>query len=119
MSAGDRLRALRKARGWTLEEVAEKIEGLRDQGEKGLSLGMISHIETGRRKGTVDDIKKLARVYSVSPGLLIDEDVDIEKLTEMSLALEGLAALSDDEREVVQKMIDTILSSRSTPGSAL
>lgn len=52
------LRAVRKARGMTQQDVALKI---------GLSQGGLSDIESGRRKGSRANLRKLADVLGIPP----------------------------------------------------
>ncbi|WP_119697127.1 helix-turn-helix domain-containing protein [Microbacterium halotolerans] len=59
---GPRLRGIRRSRGWTLAEVAER---------SGLSLSLLSRLETGRRRATLDALLPLARVYSVALDRLV------------------------------------------------
>ncbi len=53
---GPRLRAIRKARGFTLEVVAQ---------QSGLSVSALSRVETGNRQPTLDVLIPLARTYQV------------------------------------------------------
>ncbi len=62
-AVGPRLRALRRGRGLTLAEVGRR---------SGLSVSVLSRVETGRRQPTLDLLIPLARVYRVS----LDEMVD-------------------------------------------
>jgi transcriptional regulator with XRE-family HTH domain len=57
-----RLRALRAARGWTLEQAAE---------EAGLTPDNLSKIEKGHRKPRVSTLSKLADAYGVAPEELL------------------------------------------------
>lgn len=60
---GTRLRGLRSARGWTLEELAER---------SGLSKAFLSRLEAGDRRPSIAAILTLARIYEVSVGALFD-----------------------------------------------
>ena len=60
---GTRLRGLRAARGWTLEELAER---------SGLSKPFLSRLEAGDRRPSIAAILTLARIYEVSVGALFD-----------------------------------------------
>ncbi len=60
----DRLAALRSARGWTLEELAER---------SGLSRPFLSRLEAGTRQPSIAVILTLARVFGVSIGDLFDQ----------------------------------------------
>ncbi len=58
---GERLFALRSARGWTLEELAER---------SGLSKPYLSRLESGNRQPSIAAVLTLARVYGVPMGSL-------------------------------------------------
>jgi transcriptional regulator with XRE-family HTH domain len=60
---GQRLRALRSARGWTLEELAER---------SGLSKPFLSRLESGSRQPSIAAVLTLARVYGVPMGSLFE-----------------------------------------------
>jgi transcriptional regulator with XRE-family HTH domain len=58
---GERLFALRSARGWTLEELAER---------SGLSKPFLSRLESGTRQPSIAAVLTLARVFGVPMGSL-------------------------------------------------
>jgi len=60
---GDRLRALRSGRGWTLEELAER---------SGLSKPFLSRLEGGSRQPSIAAVLTLARVFDVPMGSFFD-----------------------------------------------
>ncbi len=53
---GDRLRELRRERGWTQERLAE---------EAGMARSYLAEIETARRAATIDTINRLAVALGV------------------------------------------------------
>jgi transcriptional regulator with XRE-family HTH domain len=60
---GERLRALRLARGWTQEQLAE---------ECGLTAVQVSRIENGAHEPKLTTILRLARAFGVKAGKLIE-----------------------------------------------
>ena len=62
MTPGDKLRGLRKACGWTLAVVGEKI---------GVTPYRVSDYETGKRAISKAVAKKLAEVFNISPAVFI------------------------------------------------
>ncbi|HEX4055616.1 MAG TPA: XRE family transcriptional regulator [Tepidisphaeraceae bacterium] len=60
---GIRLRGLRSARGWTLEELAER---------SGLSKPFLSRLESGTRQPSIAAVLTLARVFGVPMGSLFE-----------------------------------------------
>lgn len=72
LAFGDRLRDLRRERGWkSQEEFAHHV---------GMDRTYISGMERGRRNPTLDIIVRLARALEISPAALLDwADVDEPK----------------------------------------
>jgi len=60
---GERLRALRSSKEWTLEELAER---------SGLSKPFLSRLESGDRQPSIAAVLTLARVFGVPMGSLFD-----------------------------------------------
>jgi transcriptional regulator with XRE-family HTH domain len=60
---GSNLRAARKRRGWTQEELSER---------SGVQAGEISRMEAGKRDPQVSTVEKLAEALEVRPGQLLD-----------------------------------------------
>lgn len=100
---GCRIRRLRKIRGMTMVQLAEKT---------GVSQGMISHIETGARSGTLETMQKIAEALGVPTGLLQDPEIDLEKIDYISQILHEVQDLSADQTNLVRQMISGLKSSR-------
>lgn len=66
---GSRLRSLRSAKGWTLEELAER---------SGLSTPFLSRLESGDRQPSIAAVLTLARVFGVPMGSLFEIRQDDE-----------------------------------------
>jgi transcriptional regulator with XRE-family HTH domain len=66
---GLRLRALRKRHGWSQEDLAI---------EAGLDRTYVSSIERGKRNISLINILKLSEALGVSPGTLLEFDVNTE-----------------------------------------
>jgi transcriptional regulator with XRE-family HTH domain len=60
---GERLKSLRSARSWTLEELAER---------SGLSKPFLSRLESGTRQPSIAAVLTLARVFGVPMGSLFE-----------------------------------------------
>ena len=65
----DRLRELRVRSGLTIDEVASRL---------GAQPSKVSRLETGRRPGTIEDVRELAELYRVGPD-------ELAELLELSL----------------------------------
>jgi transcriptional regulator with XRE-family HTH domain len=60
---GSNLRAARKQRGWTQEELSER---------SGVQAGEISRMEAGKRDPQVSTVEKLAVALELPPGRLLE-----------------------------------------------
>ncbi len=69
MTAGDKIRELRKKNGHTLKELGMKI---------GLTYGALGKIERGEINATVDNLKKIADIYDVTVSYFIEDDIPQE-----------------------------------------
>src|SRR5438094_776269 len=67
LQVGQRLKELRRARGYTLGDVEAKLAEI----GRPVLLSALSKIEKGQRRVDVDDLVALARVLKVSPGSLL------------------------------------------------
>lgn len=67
-TARRRLRALRQARGWTLEDLAARAH---------LGASTISRIETGQRRLAVDQLVTLARALGITVDDLLADDGEV------------------------------------------
>ncbi len=63
MTIGERIKLLRKARGLTQKDVADKL---------GITVGAYSHYEKGTREMDVKKVKALSKVFGISGDELID-----------------------------------------------
>lgn len=96
---GERIRALRDLKGWSLRELSRR---------SGLSHAMIGHIETGERDGTIETICQLAEALGVSPGLLQEPGISLDRIERISQMLDRIDQLDDDGIEAVDRMLDAL-----------
>ena len=80
MEIGKRLRALRKSKGLSIYKLSQ---------ETGISQNHISDLELGRRKPSVETLKRLTAPLGISMAELFNEDGEV-------------TILSDNERELVE-----------------
>lgn len=66
---GNRIKSLRQARQWTLEQVAES---------SGLSISTLSKIENGQVSASFDTLVKIANAYHLSFGELFSSQLPVE-----------------------------------------
>lgn len=98
-SIGARIRALRKKKEWTQEQLAKKV---------GLTKGGISHIERGLHSPGTETLRKIAAEFSISAALLAEPDVDPKKLVEISLVLEKAKHLSDHNLRLLLTLAESL-----------
>ena len=100
---GERVRKLRKARKWSLKDLATLVD---------ISWTYLGALERGEKRWIDERIEQVAETFSISPGLLMDSSVDIEKVAQISRILEGVQYLSDEQALVIEQMISTLASAR-------
>ncbi len=99
---GERVRGLRKARGWTQGELAAKV---------GITGVYISDLERGARRWQSTRLAEVAHALDVSPALLQDPSIPLEYLEKVALILEKLGKLSEDKLETIEQVVDGFLPS--------
>lgn len=99
VTVGEKIRALRKTHDMTMAQLADKAD---------CTQGYISQLERGLVGHRQETIEKIAEVFAVSPSLLLDQDVDVEKLTEISEILSSLVRLPPKKLAVVRQMIEAL-----------
>jgi transcriptional regulator with XRE-family HTH domain len=96
----ERLKKIRESKKLSQSDLGKKT---------GLQSAAISHFETGQRKPSFDNLKKLADALSVSIDYLLGRDV-----TQSSNATQKLfrdfEKLSLDDQEVIERMAKVLLN---------
>ncbi|QGW66685.1 helix-turn-helix domain-containing protein [Lysobacter soli] len=99
----NRIRALREAQGLTLEALAE-LSGTTNQ--------QISHLESGRRRLTVDWLCRLGEALSCHPWALVEEDLPSTALPPPETRLlTGFRGLRREQREAVLTIVSALSTS--------
>ncbi|MCK6511910.1 helix-turn-helix transcriptional regulator [Myxococcota bacterium] len=99
MEIGTRIRELRKRRGWTIQDLADKVD---------LTKGSISNIERGIKQPSLDTLAKIAEVFSISPGLLLDLQIEVARLVEISHVLEKARTLTDEKLDLLVRLAENL-----------
>lgn len=86
MNLSDKIRIIRKARGYSQEDIGYKI---------GVSRQTISDWENGKFEPTLDSIRAVSKVLDVSFDTLLNDRVDLNDKTVLNVALKNL---SDDTK---------------------
>ncbi len=101
---GSRVRQLRKERGWTQAQLAERIDKTTE---------MICHLENGSASTKLKTLDKLANVFDVKVPDLLKEpsEIDISKLLPAHLKLFNELIEADTETvELITKLIHALRS---------
>ncbi|MGP5258649.1 helix-turn-helix domain-containing protein [Brachybacterium paraconglomeratum] len=110
---GARVRELRQERGWSAEELAERLG---DALGKTVQHYIVNRIENGARPTTADEIGALSDIFDIKPGRLFEvrsdvqaRELEVRKLEHQNLAnitrLKGVAeeilSINDREKELL------------------
>lgn len=75
MQLADKIRIIRKARGYSQEQLGDRLSRV---SENGISRQAVSDWENGKTEPKLDNIRDLAEVLNVSYDALLDESIDLE-----------------------------------------
>ena len=91
MEIGERLRSIRKAKGLSIYKLSQ---------DTGISQNHISDLELGRRKPSVETLKRLIVPLGITLSELFNEDTEVSILTENERELvENYRTLPDNKAE--------------------
>jgi len=108
MSLSARLIQLRRERGWTQPEVADQV---------GLHVNQVKRYEAGSSQPSLEGLKKLARVFSVSTDWLLFEDAERGPSEELKLQFEAVSQLPPEERHVARAVLDAMIVKHQVAGA--
>lgn len=100
MGFAHRLAALRKAKGWTQVELAERAE---------LHVVQVRRYETNVSEPSLEAIRKLAIALTVSSDALLFEPQEREPADELKQHFEAVSQLDSDAQRSVLDVIDGLL----------
>lgn len=89
MKLSEKIKIIRKARGYSQEELGDKV---------GVSRQTVSDWEKGKYDPTLESIRFLAQELEVSFDTLLDEDIDLNDKRQLNIALKNL---SEETKEKV------------------
>lgn len=98
MKLSDKIRILRKARGFSQEGLGNALSRVN---ENGISRQTISDWENGNCEPKLENIRDLASVLNVSFDALLDETIDLEKAETLNAVLKNLS--EDTKKHVNSK----------------
>lgn len=109
MAISDKIKSLRKERGWTQEKLAKKLGVLQPH---------LNRWETKKAYPSIDALKKLSRIFDVSIDTLVFDEKDIGKLNirEKTLLgkIQGFEKLDLKEKEMIANLIDSLLKRQNS-----
>ena len=104
MQLADKIRIIRKARGYSQEQLGDKLSRV---SENGISRQAVSDWENGKTEPKLDNIRDLAEVLNVSYDALLDESIDLEIPKVLSKILN-----EKEESKVLEENSNTVSSQR-------
>ena len=91
MDIGERLRVIRKSKGYSIYKISQ---------ETGISQNHISDLELGRRKPSVETLRRLIVPLGITLAELFNEDTEVSILTEKERELvENYRTLPENKAE--------------------
>lgn len=100
MSVPERLAALRKERGYTQQQMPEKI---------GMHVSQLKRYESGASQPTIEVFRRIVLALNVSADTLLFEDAERGPDESLKLQFEAVSHLDPHEREAVQTTIAGVL----------
>lgn len=100
VNIGERITSLRKAKNWSQEDLATKIDASRV---------MIGKYERGDNLPSVEVIVKLANAFEVSVDFLLGEGLNASYDKEMIKRLDELESLPKEKKSQILEYIDLII----------
>ena len=100
MSFPERLAALRKERGFTQQQMADKI---------GMHVSQLKRYEAGSSQPTIEVFRRIALALSVSADMLLFEADERGPEERLKLQFEAVSHLDEKEREAVETVIASVL----------
>lgn len=92
----ERLRAVREQRGYSQEDLAKRA---------GMQPSAVSHFETGARKPSFDNLRRLADALEVTTDYLLGRVADSTGLAAPEQLFRNYEKLKADDRQFVDRMV--------------
>ena len=105
VNIGERITQLRKAKNWSQDDLAKKIDASRV---------MIGKYEREDNSPSIEVIVKLAKAFEVSVDYLLGEGLNATYDKEMVKRLDELESLPQDEKQQVFHYMDLIIRDYKT-----
>lgn len=108
MNLSARLLQLRKQHDWTQHELAAAA---------GIHVNQVRRYEAGTAQPSLDALKSLARVFSVSTDSLLFEEHERGPSDELRLQFEALSTMSPEEQQVARAVLDAMIVKSQVAGA--
>ena len=108
---GKRLKQLRKGKGWTQKELAEKL---------GIRFGQLNKYECGLNAPPLEKLVQMAELLDVTMDYLLTGDRADEPALHNTRLLERFRAIEEfepDDRETIIKLIDAMIVKHKVEGA--
>jgi transcriptional regulator with XRE-family HTH domain len=92
---GADFRALRRARGWTLSELAEQLDR---------SVGWLSQVERGVSEPALDDVRIVAALFSLPVSFFFSHSPDTPE-SQYVVRADSRRAMTDDSKGLVESLL--------------
>ena len=92
---GADFRALRRARGWTLSELAEHLDR---------SVGWLSQVERGVSEPALDDVRIVAKLFSLPVSFFFSHSPDVPE-SQYVVRAKSRRSMSDDNKGLVESLL--------------
>ncbi|MBV1777401.1 helix-turn-helix domain-containing protein [Burkholderiaceae bacterium DAT-1] len=100
MSFPERLASIRKERGFTQQQMADKI---------GMHISQLKRYESGSSQPTIDVFRRIALALNVSADMLLFEPDERGPNDRLKLQFEAISQLDEKEREALETVISGVL----------
>ncbi|HKS32334.1 MAG TPA: helix-turn-helix transcriptional regulator [Enterobacteriaceae bacterium] len=98
-----RVVSVRKQLGFTQQTLSDAI---------GIHVQQVKRYEAGTSLSTADALKRLAVILHVTSDFLLFEPDEREPKEDMKLRFEAVAAMSNEDREVIKAVLDAMIIKR-------
>ncbi len=105
MSFAKRLVALRKARGYTQQKMADAI---------GIHVSQIKRYETGDTQPSLEVLRKIALALNISADELLFDEGERGPNEELRLLFEAVSGFSPEEKKVVKDLLEGLIIKHET-----
>lgn len=101
---GSRLKEIREIRGLTQTELSKKIN---------IPSTSISHLESGSRKPSFDNLRKISKFFEIPTDYLIG-NTESREIGAPDVLYRNIQNLNEKDREVLRSVVDSMIRSHES-----